>query len=191
MLMATVQLKGHVVLFRMKSDRFCELPPSDTIRLELLDGDVVMAARPSSHHQYFVVELAVVLRSWIKPRKLGRILLDTLMKIDDEWTPAPDLCFLKTRHLKRVKKRRIEGPVDLAVEVLSPSDEDIDRETKFDAYAEFGIPWYWIVDLEKRTLEEYKLVGGAYGDRVEVSFDEPFKPRLFKGLKIDLASLEW
>jgi Uma2 family endonuclease len=189
--MATVELKGRVALFPMKSEQFCELPPSDSFKLELLDGEVLMAARPAPNHQHFLVELTVVLRGWIKAKRLGRILLDTLMKANEGWTPAPDLSFLKTKHLKRVKKKRIEGAVDLAVEILSPSDEEADRTTKFTAYAEFGIPWYWIVDLENRVLEEYQLVDRVYGNRVEVPFDEPFRPRLFPGLVIDLASLEW
>jgi Uma2 family endonuclease len=161
------------------------------VKLELLDGEVLMAARPTPYHQHFVFELGVVLRQWMKAKRLGRILLDTLMKIDDIWTPAPDLCFLKTRHLRRVQRKRIVGPVDLTVEVLSPSDEEADRETKFAAYARFGIPWYWIVDLERRILEEYERVGPACGNRVEAPFDEPFAPRLFPGLVIDLAALEW
>jgi Uma2 family endonuclease len=189
--MSTVKVRGRPVLFHMTSDRFCDLPPSDQFRLELWDGDVVMAARPVPGHQHFLGQLYVVLHQWTKGRRLGRVLLDTLMKLSDEWTPAPDLCFLFTKHLKRVEKKRIVGPVDLAVEVLSPSDEDADRVTKFEAYAQFGIPWYWIVDLEERLLEEYHLQGDAYGNLVKAPFAKPFKPRIFPGLVINLASLEW
>src|SRR5262249_13425500 len=122
--MATVQRTGRMVLFRMNSDQFCDLPPSDEFKLELLDGEVIVAARPTLHHQYFISELLVVLKRWVKKRRLGRVVQDTLMKVGEDWTPAPDLCFLKTRHLKRGKTKRIEGPVDLAVEVVSPSDEE-------------------------------------------------------------------
>ncbi|MBY0523211.1 MAG: Uma2 family endonuclease [Gemmataceae bacterium] len=175
----------------MTSDQFCELPPSDAFKLELLDGEVVMAARPVPTHQHFLGELYVVLLEWTKKRKLGRVLFDTLMKVEDDWTPAPDLCFLKTAHLKRVEKKRIVGSVDPAVEILSAGSKDVDRETKFMAYARFGIPWHWIVDLDHRILEEYELVGTEYGDPLKVPFDRPFAPRLFPRLRIDLASLEW
>jgi Uma2 family endonuclease len=189
--MPVAELNGHMVLFRMSSDQFCELPPSDTLKLELLNGEVIAMTRPSPFHQYFVVELAALISQWAKRHERGRVLPDTLMKLDDDWTPAPDLVFVARKHLRRVKKKRIEGPVDLAIAVLSPGNPEIDREIKFDAYARYGIPWYWIVDLEQRVLEEYRLVGGAYGDVVTAPFDKPFKPRLFKGLTIDLASLEW
>jgi Uma2 family endonuclease len=189
--MATAQLKGAVVLFPMTSDEFCELPPSETVKLELLDGEVVVMTRPTRNHQHFIFQLAMIIELWIKPRKLGCVLLDVLMKLDDAWTPAPDLVYVARRHLNRVKEKRIEGPVDLAVEVLSPSHPEIDRGTKFEAYARFGIRWYWIVDLKARFLEEYELVDGEYAKVNEVPFDKRFRPRLFPGLTIDLASLEW
>ena len=189
--MATLELRKSIVLFRMTSDEFCELPPSDTVKLELLDGEVVVMTRPTPVHQHFVFQLAVIIELWAKRRRLGRVLLDTLMKLDGKWTPAPDLVFIARRHLNRVKDKRIEGPVDLAVEVLSPANPEIDRETKFAAYARFGIRWYWIVDLKSRVLEEYERVGKSYGNRVDAPFDESFAPRLFPGLTVDLASLEW
>ena len=189
--MATTQPQGPPLLFRMTSDEFCELPTSEQFKLELLDGDVIMAARPTRDHQHFIFQLAVALEVWIRPRKLGRLLLDVLMKLDGKWTPAPDLVFVARGQLRRVEKKRIEGPVDLAVEILSPSTPEIDREVKFAAYARFGIRWYWIVDLDRRVLEEHELTGKSYGRPVEIPFDQPFAPRLFPGLTIDLASLEW
>jgi Uma2 family endonuclease len=189
--MATLELKKPLVLFRMTSDEFCELPPSDTVKLELLDGEVVVMTRPTPAHQHFVFQLGMVIDLWAKRRRLGRVLPDTLIKLDGNWTPAPDLLFIARRHLHRVKDKRIEGPVDLAVEVLSSKNPEMDRETKFALYARFGIPWYWIVDLKGRVLEEYERVGKTYDNRADASFDKPFNPRIFQGLTIDLAALEW
>lgn len=180
-----------LVLFHMTSDEFCELPPSDMVNLELLDGKVVIMTKPVPAHQYFIFRLGMMIEQWAQRRQLGHVLPETLMKLDGKWTPAPDLVFVAKKHLKRVKEKRIEGPVDLAVEALSPSNPELDRATKFTAYAHFGIKWYWIVDLKNRVLEEYQLVGKTYSNLMEAPFDEPFSPRLFPGLVIDLASLEW
>jgi Uma2 family endonuclease len=189
--MATLELKRPLVLFPMTSDEFCDLPPSETVKLELLNGEVVVMTWPTPAHQYFVFQLAFQIELWVKRRRLGSVLLDTLMKLDGKWTPAPDLVFIARRHLQRVKEKRIEGPVDLAVEVLSPKNPEVDRDTKFAAYARFGVRWYWIVDLRNRVLEEYERGSKSYGNRVDAPFDQPFSPRLFPGLTIDLASLEW
>jgi Uma2 family endonuclease len=186
---AILELPSSMKLFRMDSDRFCDLPPSDQYRLELLNGDVVMAARPSPKHQYFGFELGVALELFARSRNLGIVLPHTLMTLDTRWTPVPDVCFLFEKHLRRLGDKRINGPVDLAVEVISPGYEHQDRETKHEGYARFGIPWYWIADLEEATLEEYELVGGSYQEPVVVPFKTPFQPRMFPGLTIKLAEL--
>lgn len=187
---AELDLKGRVPLFRMKSEQFCELPHSERFRLELLAGEVLMSARPSPAHQCFAFRLGIALHHWVDARGLGLVLPATQLELDEDWMPIPDLVFVPKTQLHQVQRKKIVGPVGLAVEILSPNDEEADRAIKFAAYARSGIPWYWIVDLVQRQLEEYKLVGKTYRKPAVIAFSEPFAPRLFKGLTIDLASLE-
>jgi Uma2 family endonuclease len=177
-----------IMLFRMTSDEFARLPESNQ-KLELLDGEVIMAASPRPAHQVFGGELYAAFKPWIMSNRLGRLFPATDVRLDDDWTPCPDLSFLKTEHLGRVGDTQIVGPVDLAVEILSPSNPENDLEVKFAAYARHGIPWYWIVDLDRDRLSEYELVGSNYANPVEVPFATPFAPRLFPGLAIDLGAL--
>jgi Uma2 family endonuclease len=51
----------------------------------------------------------------------------------------------------------MEGPPDLAVEVVSPSSIEIDREDKFAQYRSAGVSHYWIVDPELKTIDAWKL----------------------------------
>jgi hypothetical protein len=46
---------GLPVLFPMTSDEFCRLPESETVKLELLDGEVVIMPRATPLHQYFLL----------------------------------------------------------------------------------------------------------------------------------------
>jgi Uma2 family endonuclease len=172
----------------MTSDEFVALPESDQ-HLELLNGEVILSPRPRPPHQQFIGRLFAVLDEWVESHHLGEVYPEVEMRLDDEWTPAPDLVFVRTENLSRVGDTQILGPVDLAVEVLSPSNEMDDRTTKFTAYAAHNIPWYWLVDLDRRILEEYELVAGKYANKVAVPFATPFSPRLFAGCSIDLAHL--
>src|SRR5438445_10412911 len=90
----TLRFHELLVLFPMTSDEFCKLPISETVKLELLDGAVVVMPRATPFHQYFLLELAFVIAQWAKKMSLGRVLPDTLMKLDGKWTPAPDLVFV-------------------------------------------------------------------------------------------------
>ena len=56
----------------------------------------------------------------------------------------------------------MEGPPTLVVEILSPSTARIDLGRKRALYAEHGVPWYWIVDPDARTIDALKLVGPAW-----------------------------
>src|SRR4030095_6016432 len=48
------------------------------------------------------------------------------------------------------------GRLLLTVEVLSPSTEHTDRGRKRRVYKEKGVPEYWVVDTDARTVERYR-----------------------------------
>jgi Uma2 family endonuclease len=137
--LVTGALNAPLVLFRMDSDSFCNIPISETVKLELLDGEVVALPWPTRDQLYCGSQLGFAITQHAKARSLGRVLPDILMMLDDGWTPAPDLVYVGRQHLRRVKEKRIEGPVVLAIEILGASHPEIDRTTKFRAYGRLGI----------------------------------------------------
>jgi len=48
------------------------------------------------------------------------------------------------------------GRLLLTVEVLSPSTERTDRGRKRRVYKEKGVPEYWVIDTNARTVERYR-----------------------------------
>lgn len=178
-----------VALFRMTSEQFAALPESEH-NLELINGVVYMSPKPRPPHQNYLAKLIAALDRWTEQHKLGDLFPETEMRVSDDWTPAPDLSFLKTEHFDRVGETQLLGPVDLAIEVLSPSNEATDRVDKFAGYARFGVDWYWMIDLRQRIVDEYERMGDVYGNPVRVPFDQPFKPRIFPGLTLNLARME-
>jgi Uma2 family endonuclease len=184
------RLTGPVVLFETTADIFLHLPPTGMFPLELLAGNVVMLPPHTPAHQCFNLNLGSSLQTWVRQQQLGLVLSSVNVQLHDKWVPTPDLVFLATKNLVRIHKRRVDGPVDLAVEILSSSGQKRDRITKQKAYADFGIPWYWIVDLKRRILTEMAIVGKKYNKHVHCPFDQPFQPRMFPGLILNLAEFE-
>ena len=182
-------LPRPITLFpRMTTAQFEQLPDSE-YTLELLNGEVIMAARPRLDRIGFQFRLARLIEDWIRPRRLGLQFQEPEVRLQEGWTPVPDIAFVATPNAQRLTPERIVGPPELMVEILSPTTETTDRGKKFVEYAKAGVPWYWIVDLDAATLEEYEGVGGAFTNVVTVPFAQPFAPRVFPGLTIDLASL--
>ena len=64
------------------------------------------------------------------------------------------------------------------VEVLSPSTARIDRGVKFQLYAQYEVPFFWIVDPDAQAIEAYRLVGGGFEPcgRLEGSAPAPLPP---------------
>jgi len=75
------------------------------------------------------------------------------------------------------------------IEILSPWSVRRDRRTKAKLYARFGIPHYWVVDPEARTLELYETQGARYRLGAPHEGDEKVRTTLFPGLTIDLGSV--
>jgi Uma2 family endonuclease len=74
----------------------------------------------------------------------------------------PDVVVLLKASHKKLKERHIVGAPDLVVEVVSPGSETHDRHRKINAYARAGVPEYWIVDPDARTVEVLTLDKGEY-----------------------------
>ncbi len=61
-----------------------------------------------------------------------------------------------------IGEKAMEGPPDLAVEIISPTSVEIDRTDKFAQYRDAGVAFYWIVDPIARTIEAWRLDSGQY-----------------------------
>jgi Uma2 family endonuclease len=137
--------------------------PADGRRYELHDGELSVTPAPSPRHQEISANLSGILREHVKSRGLGKVLyapIDCLLS--DTTIVQPDLIYLDGSRMSAISGRGIEGPPTLAVEILSPSTARIDRDVKLQLYARHGVPWYWLVDPDERTIEAHRLSAGAY-----------------------------
>lgn len=177
---------------RMTLEEYLSGAP-DEFKAELIDGEVVMSPSPADWHQDLQADLGHILRRWVRAQALGWIWHDLDMILDEDRALVyrPDLLFLATEHQHRRKRRRIFGPADLCVEILSPSDRPLVQRRKYAHYARYGVCWYWIITAgdEEPTLEENELVRGEYVVRNEIAGNAWFEPSIFPGLHFRLPPL--
>ena len=125
---------------------------------EVWDGVLHVPPEPTSDHQRFEGRLEHVLFPLAERRGLESFrqlaLLDP--RNHDKNYRVPDIVIVEPRHVLR---RGSEGPIVLAIEVLSPDDECRD---KLPFYAERGVAEVWLVDPETRGIEVYLLRGATY-----------------------------
>ncbi len=167
-----------------------EVLPADGRRYELHEGELSVTAAPNPQHQRIIRNLNEVLWHYVKSRGLGEVLFAPIDCILDETTVIqPDLVYLDSSRLSIVSSRGLEGPPTLVVEVLSPATTLVDRSTKRQLYARYGVPYYWIVDPEARTVEAYLLSEGGYQLATRAAGSEAVTLPPFPDLSFAPASL--
>ncbi len=156
---------------------------------EIIDGVLYMSPRARPDHQIVANQFAVILTVHARDRRIGVVVPDADLIVDDRNTYiSPDIMYFTAEHFASINRQtQIRTMPDLVIEVLSPSTEDYDRQTKLRTYAALGIPHYWIVDARSQLVFENVLqTNGRYQERV-IGPDGIFRPALFPDLEIDLA----
>ncbi|TLG14010.1 Uma2 family endonuclease [Nocardia cyriacigeorgica] len=137
--------------------------PEDTSRnYELVDGVLVVSPKSPPRHQRAVWRLAANL----DPQLPWVVLTGTEVVIDPaepSTVRVPDLIAVRESAYRPYEARCAGADVELAVEILSDGSRRTDRVAKFAEYAEIGIPYYWLIDLDSpATLTAYHLVDDHY-----------------------------
>ena len=140
---------------------YCDLP--DDARYELIDGELYMAAAPTRRHQIMVLDFGSTFSDLVVGNHMGIVMIAPLdVVLSDEVVVQPDILFVSADRLDIMTERGCFGPPDLVVEILSPSTQEQDRETKREVYARFGVKEYWLADMDGRTVNAMELVGGEF-----------------------------
>lgn len=136
-------------------------------RWELIDGVLYhMAAAPSVKHQTVSGNLFFLFSSQIRPGRTGLVYAaPCAVMFPGESTVEPDLLIVRAARRHIITERACEGPPDLVVEILSPSNTRHDLERKRELYARHGIPMYLIVDADAESMRVLTepIIGGNDG----------------------------
>jgi Uma2 family endonuclease len=158
--------------------------------VELSDGNLEILPMPTDYHQLLALRLVVALTAFVEANKLGQVRFAPLpVRLWPGKIREPDVVFMATAHLHRIDK--YWGVPDLAVEIISEGDAKRDREDKRVDYAQAGIPEYWIVDPEQKTLEILRLIPErkAYAHTANLTEQDTLTSVTFPGFQHSLANL--
>lgn len=138
---------------------------TDDQRWEIIDGHPYAMTAPRVSHQSVVGEMYVLLHAHFKSRP----------------------CIVCER--SQIKETHVEGPPDLAVEVLSPSTQRHDRIRKLRLYAAAGIKEYWIFQPYPAMAEVLSLEGDSYRIAGTYTEADTLISPLFPELSLELAAV--
>jgi Uma2 family endonuclease len=164
--------------------------PDDGQRRELIGGDLIVNPAPRRIHQEIAGNVYALLRNFLHAAQRGRAYMHPVdVYVGRNDVVQPDV--IAIRH-DRLRVYRPEGavvePPDIVVEIISPSTQRIDRVSKMALYARFGVPEYWIIDPEERTIVANSLEVDAY-ETIQPEDDGVISSRVFPGLRVDPAAV--
>lgn len=166
---------------------FLRLP--DRARYEFVDGRVEQLSMPEYSHQFIVRFLFRVLDAFTSRTRVGEALFAPLrVRLPVGNYREPDIVFVKAGF--KPTPQGYADNADLVMEVVSPSKEDRQRDLveKRADYARAGIPEYWIVDPESRTITVLVHTAGDYREAAIHREGEFAKSFLLSGFSVDVSA---
>jgi Uma2 family endonuclease len=150
--------------------------PDDDRHYEIIEETPCEIPSPTSVHPATIFNIIALLLP-IVANVQGRLFTAPLDAIIPGGDPVqPDILVVLPDGDARVKLRGIEVPMDLVIEVVSPSNRGRDLLTKRALYVRADVREYWLVDPDARTIEiltldrdSFYLVAAVSGDEVPVS----------------------
>ncbi|MFN0096321.1 MAG: Uma2 family endonuclease [Dehalococcoidia bacterium] len=152
---------------------------------EWVDGEAVPMVGVSELHNEITAFLISLLRLVVDDAGLGRTRSDPFNVLLGNRGRAPDVIVVLKQHYERFRTNYLEGPPDIAIEVVSPGSGATDRGAKFYEYEEAGVPEYWLIDPQREVAEFYVLDDAGH---FRLSEAEPwFESVVVEGLRVKPA----
>ncbi|MEO5568198.1 MAG: Uma2 family endonuclease [Gemmatimonadaceae bacterium] len=159
--------------------------PDDGNRYEVVDGALFVTPPPSLGHERVHHALARVLQPFVDRHGLGELFNGRAAVILRDSHVEPDLLVSPPMLPRAMSWVDMPRP-SLIVEVLSATTTRRDQVAKRDLYMHHGVPEYWIVDRERRSIRVIRPDGT---DHVETSTLAWQPAGVSEALMIDLPAL--
>ena len=129
-------------------------------REELISGKVVAMSPAATNHNRISENIYFLFRQYLKGKTCVPFGDGEKVFLTETEHYVPDFQIVCDRD--KIKPDGVHGSPDLVVEVLSPSTGGYDKGHKKRVYEKCGVPEYWIVSPEARSVDVYLLKEGRY-----------------------------
>jgi Uma2 family endonuclease len=165
-------------------------------RLELIDGELIPKAAPSSDHGSAQLGLGASVRTPFHRRPGGPagpggwwIMSEVDILLDGRGY-RPDLAgWRRERAPSMPRARPVELRPDWLCEIVSESNRTVDTVKKVARYHQAGVPHYWIVDQLDRTLTVHRHTTDGYLIALRAEAHERVRAEPFDAIELHVAVL--
>jgi Uma2 family endonuclease len=144
----------------------------------------------SEMHSLVALNMALALKAYTKPRKLGRVYESSasFKMVGEPKKRQPDAAFVRKERLGNVVDKEIPFAPDLAVEVVSQNDTFNEVKEKVLHYFASGTELVWVVSLITQSVQIFRQATGAITE--EKAIDQFLDgEQVVPGFKVAIAEL--
>jgi prevent-host-death family protein len=179
---------------KVSYEEFMEIYEKSELRMEYINGEIVLLASPDTFHQDISGNLHVHLREYLKSRKCKVFYAPFdvhFHKKDINTTDVmqPDLLVACDLENAVNEKGRYMGTPALCIEILSKSTRTKDMVDKLNTYMLSGVKEFWVVDPFKRSVLLYGFNEYDIDEYTVSKAGEILKSYCLEGLEITVDDI--
>lgn len=129
-------------------------PPAGVSGFELRDGELIPLGNAGSWHEIVKSATLTELALFARSQKLGKVLVESMFKLEEDRARIPDIAFIGNAKVSLLPEANVPIPFapDLAIEILSESENAVDAETKVADYLAAGVTEVWQMYPRERRI---------------------------------------
>ncbi len=155
-------------------------------RAEWVDGQVIWIPPSTSDHQLLLGFVARLVAGFDESERLGEVIIAPFVM----WLPRtpsarePDILYVASEHLDRLKETHLDGPADLVIEIVLPDSQTRDLVEKLNEYEAAKIPEYWVLDRLRQNAYFYLLGEDGHYHLTHADDDGIYRSRVIEGFRL-------
>jgi len=174
---------------KVSYEEFMEIYEKSDLRMEYINGEIVLLASPSTFHQNISGNLYTNIRAYLKDKecKVFYAPFDVHFYKKEFNTPdvmQPDLIIACDLEDNINEKGRYMGIPTLCIEILSKSTRSKDMVDKLNTYMLSGVREFWIVDPNKQSVLVYGFKDFEIDEYTTYKLGDTLISYFFEGLEI-------
>lgn len=179
---------------KVSYEEFMEIYEKSDLRMEYINGEIVLLASPNAAHQEISGNLHVHLRSYLKGKKCKVFYAPFDVHFNKKGFDTPDVMqpdlLIACDTEETVNERgRYMGTPTLCIEILSKSTRSKDMIDKLNTYMLSGVKEFWIVDPDKQGVIVYAFEDYEIQEYTSYNRGDTLRSYYFEGLQIELDDI--
>lgn len=170
-------------------DEWLRMPVMTDQIEEVVNGEIRLMPPNKLNHALIITNLSTDLSAQLDRRRflVLTISFGLVIRKSPLTSRVPDLAVFERGTLVE-RDGYIHSAPGLIVEVLSPANKRREREEKLADYASLGVPEFWVISPDVRTIEVLHLEGGGFR-RAGVFTEGILMPKSFAGVQVAISRI--